>query len=152
MAPSEDPPDVLAELRARLAVTEGLDDGEYVVVSQGSAGKAKPQPALEAVTVPVFVLRKGLKLRVGSELTSELAGDGGIRAGARVHVLKSATLDDGTERRCLAYEGHNEPLGWVTAFVNGEPNLLTEAEALAAHAATLAAAVTGRTGETPVRA
>lgn len=152
MAPSDDPPDVLAELRARLAVTEGLDDGEYVVVSTGSAGKAPlPAPASsDAGKAPVFILRTGLRLRSGMELTSELAGDGGIRAGARVHVLESATLDDCTERRCLSYEGHDEPLGWVTAFANGEPNLLTEAEALAAHAASLTRAVTGRMVETPV--
>lgn len=74
-------------------------------------------------------------------MSSEAAGE--LRAGSRVHVLESATLPDGRERRRLAYEGHDETLGWVSAFVHGEPNLLTEAEALAAHAASLAAAVTG---------
>ena len=162
MAPESDPPDVLSELRARLAVTSGLDEGEYIVEAVGSNVAARTQttngssqpsaiskPA--ATTEPVFILRTGLKLRMGPELSSELAehGDGGIRAGARVHVLESQTLSDGTERRCLAFEGHKEPLGWVSAFVNGEPNLLTDAQAQAAHAATLAAAVTGRGGTPP---
>ena len=153
MPAAEDPPDVVSELRARLAVTSGRDEGEYVVVSQGLGKKqqVKPQEPASAAP-PVLLLRTGLKLRSGAELTSELVGDGGIRAGTRVVVLESCTLPDGTERRCLALEGRAEPHGWVTAFTNGEPNLLTEAEAHAAHAASLTMAVTGRSApSSPVR-
>lgn len=149
---SDEPPDVLGELRARLAVTSGLDDGEYVVTSQAPARVQAAKAAQPESKVPILVTRTGLKVRTGAELSSELAGDGGIRAGARVHVVERQTLGDGTERVCLAFEGHDEPLGWVSAFVNGEANLLTEAEAQAAHAAMLAAAVTGvATMPAPVR-
>ena len=153
MPAADGPPDVVSELRARLAVTSGLDEGEYVVVSQAPKTKAKATVDPQAPSAPpVLLLRTGLKLRSGAELTSELVGDGGIRAGTRVNVLEAVTLPDGTERRCLALEGRTEPHGWVTAFTNGEPNLLTEAEAHAAHAASLAMAVTGRSAPTsPVR-
>ena len=143
----ESGPNVVDELRARLAVTSGLDEGEYVVESQAPSRSA--QAALSVAQPPagsaaqIFITRAGLKLRAGPELTSELAGDGAIRAGARVRVVDSWTLPDGTERRCLASESHGEPLGWVSATTNGQPNLLTDAEAQAAHAASLAAAVTG---------
>ena len=89
--------------------------------------------------MPTFVLRTTLKLRTRPELTSDLAGTGTVRAGARVRVLASSKLNDGTERRCLALEGHTEPLGWVSAYVNGQANLLTDAEAQAAKVALLMA-------------
>ena len=151
---AEEPPDVVSELRARLAVTSGLDEGEYVVVSQAPKKQPKKPDEQAASGPPVFLLRAGLKLRSGAEKDSELVGDGGIRAGTRVTIIESRTLPDGTERRCLALEGRTEPHGWVTAFSNdGQPNLLTEAEAQAAHAATLAMAVTGRSvPASPVRA
>jgi hypothetical protein len=151
---AEEPPDVVSELRARLAVTGGLDEGEYVVVSQAPKKQPKKPDEQAASGPPVFLLRAGLKLRSGAEKDSELVGDGGIRAGTRVTIIESHTLPDGTERRCLALEGRTEPHGWVTAFSNdGQPNLLTEAEAQAAHAATLAMAVTGRSvPASPVRA
>ena len=133
--------DIVSELRSRLAITGGTDEGEYVVESQAT-GVSKSVEA--AVGPQVFLLRTQLKLRQGAELTYELAGDGTIRGGARVVVLESRTLLDGTERKRLAYEGHEEPCGWVSALLNGMPNLLTEAEAQAAHAASLAAAITGQ--------
>lgn len=134
---------VVDELQARLAVTDGLNEGEYVVESQGLGGQKRAPPNVPTGPA-VFVLRTGLKLRQGAALTSELAGDGGIRAGARVHVVETTILEDGTERKNLAYEGHDVPIGWVTASTKGESNLLTEAESQAAHAALLTAAITGR--------
>ena len=44
MPAADDPPDVVSELRARLAVTSGLDEGEYVVVSQGLGKKQAKTP------------------------------------------------------------------------------------------------------------
>lgn len=78
----------------------------------------------------VFVLRKNSTVRKAAELSSELSdsvAEGMMHAGTRVHVLQAMTLPDGTDRRCLALEGRDEALGWVSGTIKGIPNLVPAA-------------------------
>ena len=154
----DDAPNVLAELRARLGDSPD-DEDAYVVTSQAPAKsiyRSDPATGHSAAASStawqkkstngrtVFVVRTKLKLRAGAELSSVLAADSEIRGGTRVHLLQSWTLPDGTQRSCLALEGHNEAYGWISTYLDGQPNLMEEGEAAAAHAQALAAAVLGK--------
>ena len=145
--PGDSGPDMLSELRMRLA--DGPDDEEYVIESQAPAKSA----AANATTSmpggkpaandgrPVYAARARLKRRSGAELSSDLMGDGEVRGGTRVHVLETQRLADGTERSCLALEGHEDVFGWVSTYLSGEANLVEVGEGSASHMASLAAAV-----------
>ena len=64
---------VVDELQARLAVTDGLNEGEYVVESQGLGGQKRAPPKVPTGPA-VFVLRTGLKLRQGYTVSSICRG------------------------------------------------------------------------------
>ena len=104
--------------------TKGVSVAEEVAAGS-SAGEATDeiQTTGESTrTKPTYVTAGKLKLRVGAELTS--AEVGFVAGCALVCVVKMTTLEDGTQRHCLANEGETNALGWITATgKDGSPNL-----------------------------
>ena len=152
---ANDGPDVLTELRQRLASGPADSEEEYTITSRAppkphgstNTGMAEATSATLRIKRPVFTLRTRLKLRQEAELSSPLSGSGEVRAGTHVHILQTRVLPEGTERACISLSGHDEMLGWVSMYLDGQQNLIGEAEAFAAHMASLTAAIEGKNVE-----